>query len=506
MSAAPNLFKNEPWGLFSLSGLENGDIDGYLEKMLDRVASHFLASGATLFLSTGTVGTYVLRAKSGSHASIANGAKIILGNGIAGRILESKRPRILGNLAEEDGLKDLSPSSQLIIASSMIVPLLNSLGEIIGVLNVSRGNDQTEFLSHDLDTATGIASVVTLALTNATLVEQFVHRTKQAMASEEKLQAVFDSVSNAIIVFDRHNNIIECNAAANRHVNRSVGAWSSNQEFTIAITELLNCAQNGNCSNSVNISTSDGRSWMLTATPLKVGGAVVTIVDLTEAEKSVRESERLHRLAEIGQMTAALAHEIRNPLTGIKSAAQMIQENPETSFEFLNVIIEETMRLNNLCDEFLNFARSQELVEQIVCLRDIVNRVILMYKAEFDDASISLTVDDSSQDPVVFVDRAKIEQVLHNLVRNARQACKSGGAVSIKVLDDGFSVIDNGIGLTSTQIEKLFTPFFTTKSNGHGLGLCNVKNILDAHKATIQVFSEPGDGSTFSVRFTRVQK
>lgn len=506
MSAVPNLPLPDPWSLFSLSGLANGDIDGYLDRLVSRVAAHFSANGATLFLPLNVPGVFVLRSKSGTHSTVPEGAKIVTGSGIAGRVLSNKQPRILGSLADEPGFQDLAPSGRAAIKSSMVVPLVDPVGELAGVLNVSRGNDQPVFCAQDLNMATGIASLVTLALTNARLVEHFVLRTKQAMSSEEKLQAVFDSVWSAIVVYDKHFNIQECNAAAADLVSSATGTWVGDEEVAAVLPSLLRLTHDKKGTNTTTVVTKGGTSWMLTATPLKNGGVVLTVLDISEAEKSVRKSERLHRLAEIGQMTAALAHEIRNPLTGIKSAAQMIQENPESTKEYIGVVIEETMRLNNLCDEFLSFAKPMEVQLEPFRLIEAVERVVLVHLKSFDAAHCTLQVVDQSNGAMVKGDRPKIEQVLHNLVRNALQACKAGSRVTVTVSPVGFTVEDDGAGMSSLQIERLFSPFFTTKSTGVGLGLCTVKKILDSHNATIEVDSKLGHGSIFKVSFVSEAK
>ncbi len=219
--------------------------------------------------------------------------------------------------------------------------------------------------------------------------------------------------------------------------------------------------------------------------------------------KETQDAERLRRLAEIGQMTAAVAHEIRNPLTGIRSAAQMVRENPELSEEFLAMIEEEALKLNELCEEFLAFARPMELNEQETDLAELVRQASELSRADFERDGVALAVETGSNVPTMNLDRRRIEQVVHNLLRNARQACKPGGRVEVRVEGTTLTVEDDGQGISPAQMERLFSPFFTTKSDGTGLGLCNVRRIVDAHRAQVSAESEPGKGSKFTVSFYR---
>ena len=237
--------------------------------------------------------------------------------------------------------------------------------------------------------------------------------------------------------------------------------------------------------------------------PRVFGRLVVTILDVTDHERAVREAERLRRLADIGQMTAAIAHEIRNPLTGIRSAAQVVRQDPALAGEFLGVIEEEVLKLNALCEEFLAFARPIELGTASVDLGGLVRDVCDLQLADFKEDDVAVTLEVVPDLPKIKLDRRRIEQVVHNLLRNARQACSTGGKVVVRVKTCQLVIEDDGCGMAPGHIERLFLPFYTTKPEGTGLGLSNVRRILDAHKAKIGVVSQQGEGSRFTVSFDR---
>ncbi|MES1227527.1 MAG: ATP-binding protein, partial [Armatimonadota bacterium] len=209
------------------------------------------------------------------------------------------------------------------------------------------------------------------------------------------------------------------------------------------------------------------------------------------------------RLAEIGQMTAAIAHEIRNPLTGIRSAAQAVRQHPELADDLLGLIDEEVTKLNLLCEDFLEFARPLHVELRPTRLAEVTNKVVHLLKPDFQAAGVNLELRIERDDSPVQADSRRVEQVLHNLLRNALRATSKGKNVKVSVSGPVVVVEDEGTGMDDQEVARLFSPFFTTKANGTGLGLCNVRKIVDAHSGTIGVESRLGQGSRFTVEFSR---
>jgi two-component system sensor histidine kinase AtoS len=222
--------------------------------------------------------------------------------------------------------------------------------------------------------------------------------------------------------------------------------------------------------------------------------------EITEHLRSARELARVRRLAEIGQMTAAVAHEVRNPLTSIRSAAQMVTLAPEQAAEFAQMVEEEVLKLDALCEEFLAFARPIAIRLRPVRLGDLAMRVAEGHRPQFCDAGVALEVEIPSDSPTINADAPRVEGVVRNLLLNALQASGPGDRVRLSVGGDGFVVEDTGCGIPPESLERLFTPFFTTKAQGTGLGLCNVRKTVEAHGGEVEVRSEMGKGSRFEVR------
>jgi two-component system, NtrC family, sensor histidine kinase HydH len=225
---------------------------------------------------------------------------------------------------------------------------------------------------------------------------------------------------------------------------------------------------------------------------------------LQEAEAQVRRTERL---AALGQLSAGLAHEIRNPLSTIKGSAEMLLKNVNAdsavSHELAGYISSEVDRTNALVTRFLDFARPLALRLEKTEITEVIDEAVAEVEKYSPTMDVSIYKNYSPDIAPILIDRQLIERVLYNLLLNAAQASPPQGSVTVKTrqLDDTveISVIDRGTGIAPKDRESIFNPFFTTKSSGVGLGLAIVSKIVDEHGGQITVESEPGAGSVFHV-------
>jgi len=225
-------------------------------------------------------------------------------------------------------------------------------------------------------------------------------------------------------------------------------------------------------------------------------------VHIQQAEEAVRRSDRL---AALGQLSAGLAHELRNPLGTIKGSAEMLSrqlsaEN-EVAREMAGFISSEVDRTNSLVTRFLQFARPLQVRWEEADLTQTLDRAIAA--AEREAPGIAIYRNYAPEIPPFPFDAELMERVFYNLVLNAAQATVTGGAVTVKTRAAGsaaeIAVIDRGAGIDPKQRNSIFNPFFTTKPDGVGLGLAIVSKIVDEHGGKIAVESEPGKGSIFLV-------
>ena len=239
--------------------------------------------------------------------------------------------------------------------------------------------------------------------------------------------------------------------------------------------------------------------------------AQLAAAQLAEANQQLQAAEaqvrRAERLAALGQLSAGLAHEIRNPLSTIKGSAEMLLKNVDANgavaHELAGFISTEVDRTNALVTRFLDFARPLALRLEKTEITEVIDEAVAQVEKHTPPLDVSIYKNYSPDIPPLLLDRQLIERVLYNLILNAAQASPAQSSVTVKTRQLGetleISVIDRGTGIAPKDRESIFNPFFTTKSSGVGLGLAIVSKIVDEHGGQIDVESEPGAGSVFRV-------
>ena len=255
-------------------------------------------------------------------------------------------------------------------------------------------------------------------------------------------------------------------------------------------------APNGNISEIHNFPFTDvdGQSMVLDMN-----------VDITDKQRTERELARLDRLNLIGQMAAGIGHEIRNPMTTVRGFLQMLGDKPEYAEDrdFFELMIEELDRANGIISEFLGLARDKKVDLQPGSLKRVVKPLYPMIRSDANLQEIDVKLDLHSA-PQVLIDKNEIRQLILNLSRNAMEAMSSHGTLTIGTRAEGNEAVlyirDEGSGMDPETIDKLGTPFHTTKDKGTGLGLAVCYSIAARHNARIDFETGP-EGTTFYVRF-----
>jgi len=234
---------------------------------------------------------------------------------------------------------------------------------------------------------------------------------------------------------------------------------------------------------------------------------------LIENSRSYLQMQAQSRLAALGQMAAGLAHEVKNPLSAIKGAAQLLGEPPsghatdETSSEFLAIILEEVDRLDRVVASVLNYARPSQGDPGPIDVNGVVEQTLRLLSSD-RDGGCEYETEFESDLPSVRADAEQLRQVLLNLIRNAAQAMGGHGTITITTRSRADSadrsveiaVTDRGPGITAEVRPHLFVPFFTTRAQGTGLGLAISERIVQEMGGRIEVLTAVGAGSTFSVQ------
>jgi signal transduction histidine kinase len=228
-------------------------------------------------------------------------------------------------------------------------------------------------------------------------------------------------------------------------------------------------------------------------------------------EEQRRLEAQLHqseRLAALGEMTAGVAHEVRNPLGIISSTAELLRERLaryEPSNRLAQIIVEESNRLNEKVTEFLDFARPRIPNLRPCDLEAALNRSLELLQPEIDRLGITVTREYQLNGRVLMVDQDLLHQAFLNILLNAIQAMPRGGHLTVFTLPGSHGqggeirFQDDGEGIEPETLNKIFNPFFTTKERGSGLGLPIVKSIIEAHQGSLNISSVTGEGTTVAI-------
>lgn len=233
-------------------------------------------------------------------------------------------------------------------------------------------------------------------------------------------------------------------------------------------------------------------------------GTVHVFQDLSELEALREEVRRKDRLAALGQMAATVAHEIRNPLGGIRGFAALLErdiDEDDPRRRLVEKILSGTMSLDRVVNELLEYTRPVELEVGTHACRDLAEAALGYLEKPRAGVTIQNEI---PADLAVRVDGQKVRQVLLNVLLNAVQSLDGGGSVALTAQTEGawavIAVSDTGCGIDAAELDKVFMPFYTTREKGTGLGLAVAAKTVESHGGSMQVTSRPGEGSTFRIR------
>ena len=244
-------------------------------------------------------------------------------------------------------------------------------------------------------------------------------------------------------------------------------------------------------------------------------GAIIYFQDITSIRAMEKRLKKTDRLAAIGELSARIAHEVRNPLASISGSVQLIAESrsvPEKDRKLLDIVLRETSRLDHMVNEFLQYARPIPPVKSWFFVKLVIDETILLLRGDSLFSSVNI-LNNSPETLRIYADYSQFKQVIWNLLLNAAEAMQVSGTITINAfLTDEpatlsvnspkrveISIADNGAGISDKNMHLLFEPFFTTKPGGTGLGLATVYRIIEAHNGILSVESSVGKGSCFRI-------
>ncbi len=424
----------------------------------------------------------------------------------------------------EDSIRDLL--NLLEVEEFVVIPLVGRW-DTIGVLILDNRFTRTPILEADIEVLRIIADSAGLAIENAMNYEELRKKTESLEQQKNMIEylrkfsdSILQNLTTAVIVIDRSGKVIECN----RKVEQLLGLpkervlGSSYTDFGETFENIFEVAmkvfEKGETItlSRYRVETSQGERyfdtkysplWDLTGST--INGVIVTLDDVTQQFKFEQERKDKEKLAVLGEMSARVAHELRNPITVIGGFLGRLKKNisdPEAREKYLNILSNEVENLQNIVSEILEFSKNIRKLDIIsLQLNDLIDEVIFLMQDKANKGGIKIE-NLLSPLPEIEVDRNRIKRVLINLIQNAIEATQQNGKIIIKTQRDNdkviVSIFNTGEPISEDVMRGIFIPFYTTKTYGTGLGLPICKKIIeDEHGGRIWVEPKP-DGTQFS--------
>jgi len=365
-----------------------------------------------------------------------------------------------------------------------------------------------------------IMSAISITLGSDTFSCLVVTDLTNQRRSEQFLQMIFNQAKEPIIACDRDGRITQANPAAVAMLEEElVGNYFDTVVPLVRISDgtkfQLNQAIDSNSSYGIEVQHTQCNSPPLTLL-INAGrfnaddedtliGCVVMLTDITDKRLLAEELARLDRLNVIGEMAAGIGHEVRNPLTTVRGYLQLFTRKSKYAddHEQLAIMIEELDRANLIITEFLSLAKNKSVELKPGNLNDTIQALFPMLQADAFRLGHEIHVDGGNTEVICYDDK-EIRQLILNLVRNGLEAMATSGILTIRTYSENDKIIlavqDTGIGISEKIINKLGTPFVTTKEAGTGLGLSICYRIAERHDAKIEVKTS-SEGTTFLVKF-----
>lgn len=371
----------------------------------------------------------------------------------------------------------------------------------------------------------GFLAVAYLAGLLTAKLRQVGVQLKDASGALESLQALHEniihSISSGLITTGLDGRITLVNPAAQKLLERTPAQLIGTSVSQLFLDPLpVPDSQHAQPHGEVRFDppTKFRKTLRVRATALTVPergdlGYVYALEDLTEIRRLEREVRMQDRLAAVGRLAAAIAHEIRNPLTSIAGSVSMLSGVPEMNEDhrrLLDIVTRESQRLNSIITDFLAYSRPKQYrFDEVDLIHLVEDTLTLMdHRMTAENTGITIHRKFSADKALVIADGDKLKQVFWNLCENAVRAMKNGGTLTaaLEALNDDWQIsfIDTGTGMTPQQIEKIFEPFQSNFEGGTGLGLAIVYQIVQAHEGKVWARSKPGQGTTFILRLHRL--
>ncbi len=457
-------------------------------------------------------------------------------------VAHSEKPIIINSTREDDRFPDACEALFQMNVFGLVCSPIFIRGRLIGVLQIHNKNDQAEFTTNDLAVLMTLCGQIALAIENLQLFnklsdfnknlqEQIAAATHALVDLKNFNESILQNIGSGLITVDFSGKVLFANRACagildcsesdllERHMTDIFG-----KEVAAVMMKPVADKESLPVSTELRVMTRKQREIYIGFTTTvrydsehRMVGYIISFRDITQIREMRQTIMRMDRLASSGVLTSAIAHEIRNPLAGIKTMAQALEKEMKSDdhrTEYVQRIIKQINRLNELLKAFFTYARPVRPEKKQCDFRAIVKEIreLLKDRCEHDRVQVEEVYDPFL--PQLFIDENQIQQVMINLMMNAIDAMEQGGQLTVEArlvrrsLPPKFHdereiveirVTDSGKGIPRDQIKSIFDAFYTTKPNGIGLGLSIVYRIVEEHGGEILVDSTEHKGTTFTV-------
>jgi len=498
------------------------DLEDVLEKVLAKVLDLTQMEGGVVYLSGKRDGEMITVVKQGLTEELMR------------KIDWPQGPRKLADEVTQCGQVVIStPSTQPAgpggsrIAGARLGPQLGvpltSKDRVHGVMSI-HGRDPRRFTDEDIALLTAIGNQIGVAIENAQLFHQLQRTISDIAAVRRFNDSILQNMTNGLVVIDKEGKVRLVNRAGERILgckeDEVIG--SSVEEVLGSGGEIVRDSLERALVYSgeeIVVKRGGGESMPLgmSVSPLrddtgKLNGVVAMLSDLREAKALEEERRRLDRLAFLGEISAVMAHEIRNPLSGMGAGIQHLLtklEEGDEKREAMGRILKESERINRIIEDILLISRPPRLNLAPCDISEVIEEVVSHWEEKASGQRVEISKYYASDLPLVRGDRMRLHQAFSNLILNGIEAMPEGGELRIAVTGPGrgeedgqveVQIRDRGVGIREEEIGRIFEPFYTTKARGTGLGLAITRRIVNEHGGEVRLESEEGVGTRFIVR------
>jgi nitrogen fixation/metabolism regulation signal transduction histidine kinase len=347
---------------------------------------------------------------------------------------------------------------------------------------------------------------------------------RKLLEAKQFNEDILRSLTTGVLVMDQEGSILNQNEAALRLMSPSLSEQGTDKTFVTLLQEQLDeLLEKSHSIDQLYVLQAglgdEKRYYATSAAPLinntgDMTGAIFSFNDITERKRLEMRMERVNRMAYVGQLASGLAHEIRNPLAGMKTSIQVLKRRLVMSEEdrnnaLFNNVIHEIDRMNKLVSELLDFAKPHLPDLKMINLVAVIERTLSLVAPAADDQLIKLAFSPQTDLVEIMADENQTEQILLNVITNAINASSAQDTINLRIKSlqrEGGGrvhvvVEDEGRGIAASDLDKVFDPFFTTHATGTGLGLSVVQKLMTDMGGEIELISKEGVGTTVILKF-----